>query len=259
MTYISYQTKDPENYTYHLNFAHLYGDLMNTYGDNGSILILKYMAEKLGFSCSFHIVSLNDSFKKDNYDFVFWGGGQDYEQKVISKELPNISSELKNYIESGKPLLAICGGFQMLGQYYIDASGEKILCTGILNHYTKNLGSDRFIGDIEIYNEEFDETYYGFENHSGITYLFDNQKALGQVIYGSGNNPDDKTEGMIYKNSYGSYFHGPILSRNPRLAYRLLSLAIKQRYPKIELTDFDILFSNLESEKIKDYKRKVED
>ncbi|MDR0299939.1 MAG: type 1 glutamine amidotransferase [Streptococcaceae bacterium] len=260
MTYISLQTKNPENYSRQLKIAHLYGDLMNTYGDNGNILMLKYMAEKLGASSTFEIVSLEDSFDDARYDLVFWGGGQDFEQEVISEDLAQnrIIPELKKYIEAGKPMMTICGGYQMLGKYYIDASDKKIICTGILPHVTKNLGNDRFIGDIETHNDEFNETYYGFENHSGITYLAGEEKPLGRVIYGGGNNPDDKTEGLHYKNTYGTYFHGPILSRNPRLAYRLVKTALEQKYIDIDITDFDSLFSNLESEQITDYKRKVE-
>ncbi|HEY0221352.1 MAG TPA: type 1 glutamine amidotransferase [Lactovum miscens] len=258
MTYTSIQTLNPEKYTYQIRVAHLYGDLMNTYGDNGNILLLKYIAEKLGAATTFKIVSLGDNFKKNDYDLVFWGGGQDFEQEVIAEDLYRISSELKAYIEAEKPLLSICGGYQMLGEYYINASGKKILGTGVLPHYTKNLGNNRFIGDIETHNEEFNETYYGFENHSGITYLAGEEKPLGLVIYGGGNNPDDHSEGLHYKNTYGTYFHGPILSRNPRLAYRLIKTAILQKYPNAEISEFNSLFKNLESEQIKDYKRKVE-
>ncbi|GAB2024223.1 type 1 glutamine amidotransferase [Lactovum odontotermitis] len=258
MTYISLQTDHSENYPYSLKIAHLYGDLMNTYGDNGNVLLLKYVAEKLGAVCTFEIVSLGDTFASHDYNLVFWGGGQDFEQEVIAEELKNISAELKNYIESEKPMLTVCGGYQMLGQYYIAANGEKITCTGILPHVTKNLGNDRFIGDIETHNDEFDETYYGFENHSGITYLAGDEKPLGRVIYGGGNNPDDNTEGLHYKNTFGTYFHGPILSRNPRLAYRLVKTALEQKYPGIQIPAFDALFSDLESEQITDYKRKIE-
>ncbi|MDR2975688.1 MAG: type 1 glutamine amidotransferase [Streptococcaceae bacterium] len=258
MSYISLQTNHPEKYPYDLKIAHFYGDLMNTYGDNGNVLLLKYVAEKLGAACAFEIVSLGDSFKMSDFDLVFWGGGQDFEQQVISEDLQNVLPGLKEYVEAGKPMLAICGGYQFLGQYYIDAAGNKIPGTGILGHVTKNLGDDRFIGDIEIRNEEFGETYYGFENHSGITYLSENEKPLGRVVYGGGNNPDDDTEGLHYKNTFGTYFHGPILSRNPRLAYRIVRIALEQKYPSVQFPAFDELFRDLESEQITDIKRKIE-
>ncbi|MDR0300652.1 MAG: glutamine amidotransferase [Streptococcaceae bacterium] len=258
MTYISLQTKNPENYSRNLKIAHLYGDLMNTYGDNGNILMLKYMAEKLGASATFEIVSLEDSFDDARYDLVFWGGGQDFEQEVISESLSALTEPLGRYIEADKPLLAICGGYQMLGKYYIDASGKKIVCTGILGHHTENPGNDRIIGDVEIYNADFDETYYGFENHGGRTYLAGDENALGTVKYGGGNNGTTGEEGLIYKNTFGSYFHGPLLSRNPRIAYRLVTIALKQKYGSaLELPKFDSLFANLEDQvQITDLKRK---
>lgn len=253
-------TSNLENPKYNLHVAHLYGDLMNTYGDNGNILMLKYVGEKLGAEMTFDIVSLEDSFDQDFYDLVFWGGGQDYEQEIIADSFKNITAPLKSYIEAEKPMLAICGGYQMLGQYYINAAGNKIDCTGILPHYTKNLGNDRFIGDIQIHNEEFGETYYGFENHSGITYLGEGEKALGKVVYGGGNNPDDDTEGLHYKNTFGTYFHGPILSRNARLAYRLVTTALYQKYRQdLELPAFEEILAHEEKgQQITDAKRKVE-
>ena len=250
-----------ENPKFDLTVAHLYGNLMNTYGDNGNILMLKYVGEKLGAEMIFEIVSLGDTFDKDRYDLVFWGGGQDYEQEIIAeKSLITLAPPLKAYIEAEKPMLAICGGYQMLGQYYVNSAGTKIPGTGILGHYTENLRTDRFIGDIETHNDEFGETYYGFENHSGITYLSENEKPLGRVIYGGGNNPDDNTEGLIYKNTYGTYFHGPILSRNARLAYRLVTTALKQKYGEnLELPTFeDILADEEKGQTITDIKRKAE-
>ena len=259
MTYISLQTKSPENYVYSLRIAHLYGDLMNTYGDNGNILMLKYVAEKLGAAATFEIVSLGDTFDEQAYDLVFWGGGQDYEQSFISEELSGLTEPLARYIESDKPMLAICGGYQMLGKYYIDASGRKLPGTGILGHITENPGDDRIIGDVEIHNDEFDETYYGFENHGGRTYLADDEKALGKVIYGGGNNATTGEEGLHYKNVFGSYFHGPLLSRNAKIAYRLVTTALSQKYGLTDLPSYDSLFSELtENDVPKDFKRKAE-
>lgn len=260
MTYISLQTKNPENYQYNLRAAHLYGDLMNTYGDNGNILMLKYVAEKLDAAITFDIVSLDDTFDDTAYNLVFWGGGQDYEQAIIAENLELLTEPLRKYIEAGKPMLAICGGYQMLGQYYTGADGSKIACTGILGHYTENPGNDRIIGDVEIHNDEFDETYYGFENHGGRTYLSDDEKPLGKVIYGGGNNGQSGEEGMHYKNTFGSYFHGPLLSRNAKIAYRLVSIALKQKYGEnLELPAFeDILSQETAGQEIADLKRKAQ-
>ncbi|MDR0199083.1 MAG: type 1 glutamine amidotransferase [Streptococcaceae bacterium] len=259
MTYISLQTEHAENYSYHLHIAHLYGDLMNTYGDNGNILLLKYIAEKLGAATTFEIVSLKDAFKAEDYDLAFWGGGQDYEQSVVSEDSQRLHDELSKFIETGKPMLAICGGFQLLGDYYVQANGKRLEGTKALPHYTLNQDHNRFIGDIEIHNDEFDETYYGFENHNGRTFLQGDEKALGHVVYGQGNNDEDGTEGLHYKHTFGSYFHGPLLSRNPRIAYRLVMTALQQKYPDAEFPPFEDKFADLEDKvQVTDVKRKAE-
>ncbi|MDN6519135.1 MAG: adenosylcobyric acid synthase, partial [Enterococcus sp.] len=110
------------------------------------------------------------------------------------------------------------------------AHGEKIDGIGALDHYTLSQDNHRFIGDIEIHNEEFGETYYGFENHNGRTFLGEGERPLGTIVKGKGNNGEDQGEGVIYKNVYGSYFHGPILARNKSLAVRLLHTALKNKY-----------------------------
>ena len=164
MVYTSLSSK-AGNYPYQLNIAHLYGNLMNTYGDNGNILMLKYVAEKLGAHVTVDIVSLHDDFDEKHYDIAFFGGGQDFEQSIIADDLPAKKESIDNYIQNDGVVLAICGGFQLLGQYYVEASGKRIEGLGVMGHYTLNQTNNRFIGDIKIHNEDFNETYYGFENH----------------------------------------------------------------------------------------------
>lgn len=252
--------KSPEkDYSYDLNIAHLYGDLMNTYGDNGNILMLKYVAEKLNARVQVDIVSLTDHFDKDFYDITFFGGGQDFEQAILAQDLPTKKEALADFIENDGIVLAICGGFQLLGQYYIEAGGRKIDGLGILGHYTLNQSDNRYIGDIKIYNEEFDETYYGFENHQGRTFLAENQKPLGKVVYGKGNNKEDGGEGLHYKNVFASYFHGPILSRNANLAYRLVTTALRKKYGSdIQLPAYEDILSKEKPEEYADIKNKAD-
>lgn len=216
---------------YELHLCHLYGNLLNTYGDNGNLLMLQYVAKKIGITLTTEIVSIHQEFKADDFDLIFFGGGQDFEQVIVAEDLPTKKEELTRYIENDGVMLAICGGYQLLGHYYIGAHGEQIKGIGALDHYTLSQENNRFIGDTEIYNEEFDETYYGFENHNGITFLGKGEKPLGKVIRGKGNNGQDQTEGVIYKNVFGSYFHGPILARNEILAKRLILTALKKKYP----------------------------
>lgn len=215
---------------YQLNFCHLYGNLLNTYGDNGNLLLLNYYAKKLGISIETEIISVFEDFDDTKYDFVFFGGGQDYEQKIVSEDIQSKKDSITRYIDNNGVMLAICGGFQLLGEYYIGADGEKINGISALPHYTLSQDNNRFIGDVEIYNEEFNETYYGFENHNGITFLGEGEKPLGTVVKGYGNNGKDKTEGVIYKNVMGSYFHGPLLAKNKQLALRILNIAMKRKY-----------------------------
>lgn len=212
-----------------LTICHLYPDLLNVYGDVGNVLILKHRASLRGIDVNIINSSLGDTLDKDNIDIIFFGGGQDFEQSIVSDDLNNIKKHpLTEYIEEGKVLLAICGGYQLLGKYYTAPNGEKIEGLGILDIYTEG-GDTRFIGNTEILNEEFNETYVGFENHSGRTYI-NNHKPLGKCIHGFGNNGSDGYEGCIYKNTFGSYFHGSFLSKNPEFADRLLTLALQKKY-----------------------------
>ena len=225
-----------------LTICHLYPDLLNVYGDVGNVLILKHRASLRGIDVNIVNSSLNDTLDKDNIDIIFFGGGQDYEQSIVSNDLNTIKKDdIKEYIEDGKVFLAICGGYQLLGKYYTAPNGEKINGLGILNIYTEG-GDTRFIGNTEIYNESFDETYVGFENHSGRTYINDHTP-LGKCIHGYGNNGQDGYEGCIYKNTFGSYFHGSFLSKNHEFADRLLLLALQNKYGtdvKLDLLDDEL-------------------
>lgn len=217
---------------YELNLAHLYGNLLNTYGDNGNLLMLQYYAKKMGVTLHTEIVSIHQDFDPEKFDIVFFGGGQDFEQSIVSNDIQDKKEDLIRYIESNRVMLAICGGYQLLGHYYTGANGEKIAGISALDHYTLSQDNNRFIGDVVIHNEEFNETYYGFENHNGRTFLGKGERPLGKVVKGKGNNGEDESEGVIYKNVYGSYFHGPILSRNENLAIRLIKTALENKYGK---------------------------
>lgn len=221
-----------------LNICHLYPDLLNVYGDIGNILILKHRAEQRGINVSIKNISINDEFNAEDYDIVFFGGGQDYEQSIVSKDLVDNKKEaIQKYIEDNKVFLSICGGYQLLGKTYETSAGETLEGLGILDIYTK-ASTDRLIGNCIIYNETFNETYVGFENHSGKTYIGD-LTPLGVVKYGYGNNGDDKKEGCIYKNTFCTYFHGSLLSKNPELADKLLLLALNNKYDEVSITSLD--------------------
>ena len=226
-----------------LNICHLYPDLLNVYGDIGNILILKYRANKRDIDVNIINLSMGQSFSKEDYDIVFFGGGQDYEQSIVSKDLIQTKKiSLTEYVEEGKVLLSVCGGYQLLGKYYTTPEGEKLEGLGILDIYTDG-GSTRFIGNTIITNEEYTVPLVGFENHSGRTYI-GNLKPLGKLIAGFGNNGEDGYEGCIYKNTFGTYFHGSFLSKNPEFTDTLLSLALNNKYPSVTLDPLDDTYEN---------------
>ena len=187
------------------------------------------------------VISIDDKFDPDEFDIALFGGGQDYEQLVVSKDLPNKQAGIAKFINDGKPMLAICGGYQLLGHYYVGANGEKIPGLGVLDHYTLSQDHNRFIGDITIKNEETGQEYHGFENHNGKTYLGKGERPLGKVVSGHGNNGEDGSEGAIYKNVYCSYFHGPILTRNGEIAKKILLAALHHKYPDADLSQAEAL------------------
>jgi len=215
-----------------LRICHLYGNLMNTYGDNGNLLMLQHRAKKLGYEVETTLISLEEDFNPDDFDIVMFGGGQDYEQTVVAKDLQNKKDALIQYIEDNGVVVAICGGFQLLGRYYVNASGERLNGISAIDVCTNGQFPNRLIGDVEIVNEEFGETYLGYENHIGRTYLGKNMKPLGKVVKGFGNNEEDHVEGCHYKNVFCSYFHGPILVRNQHLADRIIETAAERQRSK---------------------------
>ena len=205
---------------------------MNTYGDNGNLLMLQHRAKKLGYEVETTLISLEEDFNPDDFDIVMFGGGQDYEQTVVAKDLENKKDALIQYIEDDGVVVAICGGFQLLGRYYVNASGERLNGISAIDVCTNGQFPNRLIGDVEIVNEEFGETYLGYENHIGRTYLGKNMKPLGKVVKGYGNNEEDHVEGCHYKNVFCSYFHGPILVRNQHLADRIIETAAERQRSK---------------------------
>ena len=164
-----------------LNIAHLYPDLLNLYGDSGNILCLKKRCEWRGIKCSVTPLLSGNDFDFSDYDLIFVGGGQDREQKLVLSDLtPKKRDSLYDAVENGTVVLAICGGYQLLGKFYETASGERLDFTGILDLYTSS-GDKRLIGNYE-YKTAEKIRIIGFENHSGRTFLGDGVAPLGKII-----------------------------------------------------------------------------
>lgn len=206
---------------------------MSTYGDRGNIIVLQKRCEWREISVEVRRLDLGFTINDlKTCDLLFMGGAQDQQQKIVAIDLKKKSSALKEVIENGIPGLYICGAYQFLGKHYKGADGEVIDGLGILDLYTQHPGENakRLIGDIVIKLDV--ETLVGFENHGGRTYLGENVRPLGRVMVGFGNNGEDKTEGAVYKNSFGSYLHGPILPKNPHFSDMLIRLALEKKYPQ---------------------------
>lgn len=219
-----------------LHICHLYPDLLNSYGDIGNVMIMQQRLEKRGIKVVLHNVSVGDPFEKEVYDIVFFGGGQDFEQAIVSKDLiENKRDDLKDYIENNKVFIAICGGYQLLGKYYMSAENQRLEGLNILNIYTDK-GDHRAINNLIL--KDGDRYYVGFENHSGKTCIND-LKPLGHVEYGFGNNGEDHYEGCRYKNTIGTYLHGPLFSKNPELCDDLLQTALSLKYGETKLEPLD--------------------
>lgn len=223
-----------------LTIGYLYGDLMNIYGDLGNIIALKKRAEWRGIKVRIINISLGaklthpkgvQGVQVQKADLYFFGGGQDQQQEIVAKDLvsSNKGKIIKQEVEKGAPLLAICGGYQLLGDYYKPHKGPKLQGIGIFPAYTV-AGNKRMIGNIVI--DSMFGNLVGFENHSGQTFLKKGAIPLGMIIKGFGNNSEDKTEGCIYKNAIGCYMHGSLLPKNPSLADWLLKKALELKYGK---------------------------
>lgn len=217
----------------------LYPELMSTYGDRGNILVLKKLGELNNIKLEVRRINQNTAAPQlATCDLLFMGGAQDIQQEIVNQDLlSNKGKTLVKLIEGAVPSLFICGAYQFLGQYYKDAYGKVIQGLGVFDMYTESYqNKSRLTGNIIIKPKHIEglslEIPYliGFENHGGRTYMQNPLEAFGDVIVGFGNNGEDKTEGIHYKNSIGTYLHGPILPSNPELAQYLLEKAIEVKY-----------------------------
>ena len=180
-----------------LNICHLYPDILNLYGDRGNIITMKRRMEDRGIKVNVEGCSIGETLDANRYDIFFIGGGQDFEQEVLLKDLgTGKAAEIRAAVEDEKTFLAICGGYQMLGQYYKTWDGVQLDFTGAINIHT--VGSkERMIGNymFETLPESSGAVVVGFENHSGKTYLGEGVSPLGKMLKGYGNNGEDQTEG----------------------------------------------------------------
>lgn len=211
-----------------VKIAWLYGARMNIYGDRGNVIALVQRARWRGFEPDVVDIGLDEPIP-DDVDIFFFGGGQDQEQVAVSRDLAGAKGEaLHEAIDHGAAMLAVCGGYQLLGHEYRPYDADPLAGIGVFD-VTSEAGAERFIGNVVVESDPWG-MLVGFENHSGLTWLGESAEAMGTVRVGRGNNGQDGTEGVRYRNAVGCYLHGALLPKNPRLADWLLEAGLQRRH-----------------------------
>lgn len=212
--------------------AHMLPDLLNLYGDGGNVRILEQRLRWRGIPVEVRRIQHGEAVDFSQVDLVFMGGGPDREQKLASEQLLAMRDELAAYVEGDGPLLAICGGYQILGRQWLWGD-ELVPGLGLIDMETRRPGTsaDRLIDNMVLESPLAAHPVVGYENHAGRTYLGEGVEGFGRVVSscGRGNNDDDRVEGARYKNVVGTYSHGPLLSKNPEVADWLLARALERR------------------------------
>lgn len=224
-----------------ITILHLYPRDMNIYGDSGNVLVLKRRLEWHGYKVNVISYDQGDAFPPD-VDLIVGGGGQDSGQDTIQSDLLKIGPTLKKLADDDAPMLMICGLYQLFGRFFKTANDQVIQGIGLLDIET-HAGNERLIGNITTTNERFGDII-GYENHSGQTFLGPSAVPFGKVIKGAGNNGHDDTEGVIYRNVIGSYLHGSLLPKNPKVADYLIEQAAARKYGEFTETVIDDRFAD---------------
>ncbi len=224
--------RDPGAALMELRTVALYPEQMNIYADRGNILFLRRRCEWRGIDFSYDAAGAGEPLDAAAHDLIYVGGGQDRDQRIVAEDmLASKRAGLAEAVEDGAVVLAVCGGYQLLGHSY-ELGDERIPGLGLADLETVRQPGPRLIGNIEIEVDLGDgpRELAGFENHGGRTYLGDGAKPLGRVVRGHGNNGSDGLEGVRRRNMIGTYLHGPLLPKNAWLADRLIQLALARRH-----------------------------
>ena len=211
-----------------LRVGHLYPEYLNIYADRGNIAVLEHRAAARGHELRIDPVTVGTPLEPGTHDLLYVGGGQDREQAMIAEDLAARRNAVRAAIDGGAALLAVCGGYQLLGRGYRGRDGSWLEGVGLFPHETL-AGESRMIGDVLLEStlpEALGRTIAGFENHAGRTMLDPGAEPLGRVVAGYGNDGTSGVEGCRVSRALGTYLHGPLLPRNPWIADLLLSWAI---------------------------------
>jgi lipid II isoglutaminyl synthase (glutamine-hydrolysing) len=228
--------------------GHLYPYYLNIYADRGNIAVLARRAAWRGHELEVRTISLGDGVRPGEHDLLYVGGGQDREQALVASDLTAKAGGVREAVAGGAALLAVCGGYQLLGRSYRDFHGSDLPGIGLFPHETV-AGDTRMIGDVLLECElepGARRTLAGFENHAGRTQLDEGAEPLGRVVAGFGNDGESGWEGCRVGRAVGTYLHGPLLPRNPWFADWLLAQALAHRLG--EPPYFEPLHDDLEHE-----------
>jgi hypothetical protein len=215
----------------------MYPELLNLYGDSGNVLVMRKRLTWRGLGCEVREFHVGDRLSLSGVDFVLIGGGSDREQRIVCDRLLEARQELVSFVEDGGVLLAVCGGYQLLGHSYL-MGDEEVPGLSLVDLYTDR-GSPRLIGNIAVQSRISKQPIVGFENHGGRTHLGAGVEPMGSVLFGHGNDGESGEEGCLYRNVVGTYVHGPLLPKNPGVADYLLGKALERRYGDGELEPLD--------------------
>jgi len=208
-----------------IRVGHLYPDYLNIYADRGNIAVVAERARARGHELDVRALGMGDGVPVGEVDLFYIGGGQDREQALVAHDLVRKREALHESVERGAAVLAVCGGYQLLGRHYVDVAGTKLPGVGLLPLHTV-AGARRMIGDVLLDCAWAGKTLAGFENHAGRTMLDEGAEPLGRVVSGFGNDGRSGHEGCRYRRVYATYLHGPLLPRNPWFADLLLQEAL---------------------------------
>lgn len=220
----------------------LYPNDMNIYGDHGNVLVLKRRLQWHGYEPIVIEYNVGDAFPK-TVDLVVGGGGQDSGQEKIHADLLKIGPKLRALADDDTPMLLVCGLYQLFGNFFKTSQGKTLEGIGILDVETHGT-NERLIGNIITHNDLYGDII-GYENHSGQTTLGPKAEPFATVVKGAGNNSRDLHEGARYKQVIGTYLHGSILPKNPKIADHMIELAVTKRYGDYAPHVIDDLFTDL--------------
>jgi lipid II isoglutaminyl synthase (glutamine-hydrolysing) len=208
-----------------IRVGHLYPDYLNIYADRGNMAVLARRASWRGHELEVEAISIGDVLRPGTHDLLYVGGGQDREQALVAVDLASRAEVVRESAASGAAVLAVCGGYQLLGRSYRERDGAELPGIGLFPLHTV-AGERRMIGDVLLDCDWAGRTLAGFENHAGRTQLDEGAVPLGRVVHGFGNDGESGFEGCRVDRAIGTYLHGPLLPRNPWLADWLLAQAL---------------------------------